>query len=70
MQLLMTVRAKGVRGTAERLGSILARFEAGAARMEGYLQRYVDVAAGFGARPSLPITATRLPSCAARMAAT
>ena len=57
MNVGLTLRAKGGRGLAARAGTILSRFGVTPSRMERCLCHYTDLVEGFGARPTLPITA-------------
>jgi len=60
MNLMLSLRAKGARGVTERVGTITARFGTTNAAMARCLEHYTGLVDGFGARPSLPITATVL----------
>jgi hypothetical protein len=60
MSLLLSLRAKGAGGVAERLGTITARFGTTSAPMARCLEHYTGLVDSFGGRPSLPITATVL----------
>ncbi len=60
MSILLTLRAKGVRGLGARTAMIADRFGPTPSRMEGRLARYAGIAEEFGVRPTLPITASVL----------
>src|SRR5262249_31243763 len=71
MSLLLSLRAKGAGGVAERVGTISARFGTTSAPMARCLEHYTGLVDSFGGRPSLPITATvlgRHPSVVRRFA--
>jgi peptidoglycan/xylan/chitin deacetylase (PgdA/CDA1 family) len=72
MSLLLSLRAKGARGVAERVRTITARFGTTSAPMARCLEHYTGLVDSFGGRLSLPITATvlgRHPSVVRRFAA-
>jgi hypothetical protein len=60
MNLLLSLHAKGARGVAERVGTITSRFGTTSTPMARCLEHYTGLVDAFGARPSLPITATVL----------
>jgi peptidoglycan/xylan/chitin deacetylase (PgdA/CDA1 family) len=60
MSLRLSLRAKGARGVARRVGTVTARFGTTSAAMARSLEHYAGLVDAFGARPSLPITATVL----------
>lgn len=53
----MSVRSRGVAGSAERTRRVLSRFGATADPMSANLDRYAAIAAELGARPTWPATA-------------
>jgi peptidoglycan/xylan/chitin deacetylase (PgdA/CDA1 family) len=57
MGIVLTLRAKGVGGIVERVGTIFSRLGVTAEPMARCLTYYADIAAEFDAHPSLPVTA-------------
>jgi peptidoglycan/xylan/chitin deacetylase (PgdA/CDA1 family) len=70
-RLKFVLESRGIANTVERALQVAARFGLTAAQMEKRLVAYADLVAGYGSRPSLPMTArvlARNPRVARRLA--